>query len=129
MLFPVCDPGPTSSHPSVERYFAVVLNACGSPTMSASIMSARSRKFGGRSLIGDELAELLFGLGHVVQPIGGKPEQLPRGIPPRAPLIDEPFQAPLHLGVVGSVEPERGRLNRGKPFQNLSVQGSVASAS
>jgi hypothetical protein len=28
-----------------ERYFAVVLNACGTPTMSASIISARSRKF------------------------------------------------------------------------------------
>ena len=38
-----------SSHPSVSdaRYFAVVLSACGVPTISASIISARSRKFGG----------------------------------------------------------------------------------
>ena len=36
-----------SSHLRFKRYFAVVLNACGLPTMSASIMSARSRKFWG----------------------------------------------------------------------------------
>jgi hypothetical protein len=33
--------------PFASRYFAVVLSACGVPTISASIISARSRKFGG----------------------------------------------------------------------------------
>ena len=37
--------GPNFEPPSFRRYFAVVLNACGAPTMSASIISARSRKF------------------------------------------------------------------------------------
>jgi hypothetical protein len=39
--------GPNFEPPSFKRYFAVVLNACGTPTISASIMSARSRKFCG----------------------------------------------------------------------------------
>src|SRR6187200_3472840 len=41
-------PRPTFEPPSLrERYFAVVLSDCGVPTMSASIILARSRKFGG----------------------------------------------------------------------------------
>ena len=44
-LFCVFDPGPPLSHP--QCYFAVVLNACGAPTIRLTIMLARSRKFDG----------------------------------------------------------------------------------
>ena len=46
-LSPVCDPGPLRATLGLERYFAVVLKACGEPTITASIMSARSRRLAG----------------------------------------------------------------------------------
>ncbi len=58
-----------------------------------------------RSLIAEKSAELLLGCTHVLVLISRKAKQLPGREPPGGVSPDQPLEPPLHLGVVGLIEP------------------------